>query len=171
MFGDRAYLDMFVTLYTSAMVSRAPSCCTQLQRWLYVKSRVPARPRQRRAGAQLAAARPPARDPQAHMRLPEPVGGRKRASFLVDINMHSGRMARVWVSSLGAFWPAMQALAGARGLEADLCAAPGVRLGSWEGVFGDMRSFRHVRRRSNCGLPRFVRSTAGRRASVAVAPA
>lgn len=67
MFGDRSYLDMFVTLYTSAM---------------------------------------------AHMRLPGVVGGPRKASFLVDINMHNGRMAKVWVSSLGAFWPAMQALAG-----------------------------------------------------------
>jgi len=70
MFGDRSYLDMFVTLYTSAM---------------------------------------------AHMRLPGLVGGPRQASFLVDINMHSGRMAKVWVSSLGAFWPAMQVLAGVIG--------------------------------------------------------
>ena len=45
----------------------------------------------------------------------------------VDVNMHSGRMARVWVSSLGAFWPGMQALIGqeaaARDLHANFTAA------------------------------------------------
>ncbi|KAI8469988.1 MAG: glycoside hydrolase [Monoraphidium minutum] len=82
MTGDTHYLDMFTSLYASAM---------------------------------------------AHMRLPRLVGGVRRASFLVDVNMHSGRMARVWVSSLGAFWPAMQALAGqgddARDLHANFTAA------------------------------------------------
>jgi hypothetical protein len=47
----------------------------------------------------------------AHMSLPRPVGPRS-ASFLVDVNLHTGRMTKVWVSSLGAFWPGMQALAG-----------------------------------------------------------
>ncbi len=33
-------------------------------------------------------------------------------SFLADVHMDSGRMSRPFVSSLGAFWPGMQALAG-----------------------------------------------------------
>lgn len=33
-------------------------------------------------------------------------------SFLVDVQMDTGRLARHFVSSLGAFWPAMQALIG-----------------------------------------------------------
>ncbi|GAX82662.1 hypothetical protein CEUSTIGMA_g10088.t1 [Chlamydomonas eustigma] len=33
-------------------------------------------------------------------------------SFLVDVNMDSGRLSHPFVSSLGAFWPGMQALAG-----------------------------------------------------------
>ena len=33
-------------------------------------------------------------------------------SFLVDVQMDTGRLSRHFVSSLGAFWPAMQALIG-----------------------------------------------------------
>jgi len=40
------------------------------------------------------------------------VVGPAGASFLVDVHMDNGRLVRPWVSSLGAFWPAMQVLAG-----------------------------------------------------------
>ncbi|GBF88425.1 hypothetical protein Rsub_01137 [Raphidocelis subcapitata] len=64
----------------------------------------------------------------AAMRLPAPVGGpRVAASFLLDVQMHTGRLARPFVSSLGAFWPATQALAGqeqdARALHSNYTAA------------------------------------------------
>ena len=32
-------------------------------------------------------------------------------SFLVDVHMDSGRVSKPFVSSLGAFWPSIQALA------------------------------------------------------------
>ncbi|GFR52408.1 hypothetical protein Agub_g14979, partial [Astrephomene gubernaculifera] len=43
------------------------------------------------------------------MQLP---GSPQGYSFLVDVHMDTGRLARPFVSSLGAFWPGMQALAG-----------------------------------------------------------
>jgi hypothetical protein len=43
------------------------------------------------------------------LQLPGTISG---YSFLADVHMDSGRLARGFVSSLGAFWPAMQALVG-----------------------------------------------------------
>jgi hypothetical protein len=53
------------------------------------------------------------------------VVGPAGASFLVDVHMDNGRLVRPWVSSLGAFWPAMQVLAGETR-----------RLGGWVGGWG-----------------------------------
>lgn len=44
-----------------------------------------------------------------HMRLP---GAWAEAGWLADVSMDNARLARPWVSSLGAFWPGMQVLAG-----------------------------------------------------------
>jgi hypothetical protein len=44
-----------------------------------------------------------------HMRLP---GAWAQAGWLADVSMDNGHLARPWVSSLGAFWPGMQVLAG-----------------------------------------------------------
>lgn len=45
-------------------------------------------------------------------------------AFLLDVGMDDGRLARTWVSSLGAFWPGMQALAGeSGGLVKDWCGS------------------------------------------------
>jgi hypothetical protein len=38
--------------------------------------------------------------------------GASSSAFLLDVHMDSGRLLKPWVSSLGAFWPAMQVLAG-----------------------------------------------------------
>jgi hypothetical protein len=38
--------------------------------------------------------------------------GAAASAFLLDVHMDSGRLLKPWVSSLGAFWPAMQVLAG-----------------------------------------------------------
>ncbi len=46
----------------------------------------------------------------ATMRL---VGGLAARGWLVDVHMASGQLSRVWVSSLAAFWPGLQALIGA----------------------------------------------------------
>uniref|UniRef100_A0A061R9P2 alpha-1,2-Mannosidase n=2 Tax=Tetraselmis sp. GSL018 TaxID=582737 RepID=A0A061R9P2_9CHLO len=43
-----------------------------------------------------------------HMRLPEVL----HHHWLVDVHMESGRLSKPWISSLGAFWPGMQALFG-----------------------------------------------------------
>lgn len=45
----------------------------------------------------------------ATMRL---VGELGRRGWLVDVHMATGQLSRVWVSSLAAFWPGLQALAG-----------------------------------------------------------
>ena len=39
---------------------------------------------------------------------------RLRYAFLLDVHMDSGRLSKPFVSSLGAFWPGMQALVGER---------------------------------------------------------
>ena len=56
---------------------------------------------------------PPPRSP---LQLPGPVPSHQQATFgsafLLDVHMDSGRLLKPWVSSLGAFWPAMQVLAG-----------------------------------------------------------
>ncbi|WIA37908.1 hypothetical protein OEZ86_001285 [Tetradesmus obliquus] len=46
-----------------------------------------------------------------HMQVPGQLGASSSA-FLLDVHMDSGRLLKPWVSSLGAFWPAMQVLAG-----------------------------------------------------------
>jgi hypothetical protein len=43
---------------------------------------------------------------------PLQASGQFGSAFLLDVHMDSGRLLKPWVSSLGAFWPAMQALAG-----------------------------------------------------------
>eukprot|EP00878_Enallax_costatus_P019616 GHUV01020699.1.p1 GENE.GHUV01020699.1~~GHUV01020699.1.p1 ORF type:complete len:1177 (+),score=371.08 GHUV01020699.1:336-3866(+) len=48
-----------------------------------------------------------------HMQVPGQYGAASSA-FLFDVHMDSGRLLKPWVSSLGAFWPAMQVLAGQR---------------------------------------------------------
>lgn len=35
-----------------------------------------------------------------------------KMGWLVDVHIHSGTLSKVFVSSLSAFWPGMQALAG-----------------------------------------------------------
>jgi hypothetical protein len=49
------------------------------------------------------------------------------ASFVLDVRMDDGRLAKPWVSSLGAFWPGLQALVGqvddAAALQANFSAA------------------------------------------------
>ncbi len=45
-----------------------------------------------------------------HMRLG---GAWASTGFLADVTIDAARLARPWVSSLGAFWPGMQVLAGA----------------------------------------------------------
>jgi hypothetical protein len=46
---------------------------------------------------------------------PLQASGKFGSAFLLDVHMDSGRLLKPWVSSLGAFWPAMQALAGELG--------------------------------------------------------
>ncbi|KXZ51047.1 hypothetical protein GPECTOR_14g34 [Gonium pectorale] len=46
------------------------------------------------------------------MRWMQVPGTLKGYSFIVDVDMATGRLSRPFVSSLGAFWPGMQALAG-----------------------------------------------------------
>ncbi len=54
----------------------------------------------------------------AHTRVDDPCpytqmpGTLRGYAFLTDVNMDSGRVSRPFVSSLGAFWPGMQALIG-----------------------------------------------------------
>lgn len=43
------------------------------------------------------------------------VGEASKHGWLVDVHMGSGRLSRVWISSLAAFWPGMQALIGEEG--------------------------------------------------------
>ena len=40
------------------------------------------------------------------------VGEHAKYGWLVDVHMVSGRLSRIWISSLAAFWPGMQALIG-----------------------------------------------------------
>ena len=40
------------------------------------------------------------------------VGEHANYGWLVDVHMVSGRLSRIWISSLAAFWPGMQALIG-----------------------------------------------------------
>jgi hypothetical protein len=42
------------------------------------------------------------------------IGEYSALGWLVDVHAGSGRISRVWISSLAAFWPGMQALIGAR---------------------------------------------------------
>ncbi len=42
------------------------------------------------------------------------VGEYGKKGWLVDIHMDTGRLSRIWISSLAAFWPGMQALIGVR---------------------------------------------------------
>lgn len=44
-----------------------------------------------------------------HMQL---AGSFQRYGWLVDVHMDTGTLARPWISSLSAFWPGLQALAG-----------------------------------------------------------
>lgn len=53
------------------------------------------------------------------------VGSRFGSAFLLDVHMDSGRLLKPWVSSLGAFWPAMQVLAGACGVTLFVCVCFG----------------------------------------------
>ena len=59
-----------------------------------------------------------------HCQVPGTLGA-ARASFLANVHMDSGRLATPWVSSLGAFWPGMQALLGARLVVVDYVCAVG----------------------------------------------
>ena len=43
---------------------------------------------------------------------PQLVGDFARHGWLVDVHMGTGRLTRIWISSLAAFWPGMQALIG-----------------------------------------------------------
>ena len=40
------------------------------------------------------------------------IGEYSQLRWLVDVHAGSGRISRVWISSLAAFWPGMQALIG-----------------------------------------------------------
>lgn len=71
MFGEAEYLDMFTTLYTSAM-----------------------------HGLRLKLV------PTAPPDSPSP------PPWLADADMDTGQLAHPWISSLSAFWPALQVLAG-----------------------------------------------------------
>lgn len=59
-----------------------------------------------------------------HLQLPGVIPNRPGtfgSAFLMDVHMDSGRLLKPWVSSLGAFWPAMQVLAGKGGLPPTGC--------------------------------------------------
>ncbi len=71
----------------------------------------------------------------AAMHFMQPPPSYASAGWLVDVHMDSGKLARSWVSSLSAFWPGLQALAGVRGW-GEGCTAQGVGVSSVvHGVF------------------------------------
>lgn len=63
-----------------------------------------------------------------HLTAPAPPAGHHRPAWRIDADMHTGARVSPWISSLGAFFPGLQALAGQR---ADAAAAHADWAAAW----------------------------------------